>query len=112
MVLGTLRVNPPSNTYNLVVPLTFTPVNLRRKGLITRDDDVLSALGLNVLLASNLERFVGSDSHEDVWTIAREICEQMDNQQGSLKRTTVWAHPLIIALTGMMVEKAKTSGKR
>ena len=109
MVLGTIHVNPPSNTENLVVPLTFTPVNLRYKNLIGPDEHILSSLGMNVLLASDLGRFSRKRSKEDIWTLAREIRKQMDEQQEQLLRIGIWAQPLITELINLMVKKAESN---
>ena len=102
MVLATIYVNPPDpDTQNLSVPVIFTPVNLRYKNIITRNEDVLSALGYNVLVAGDLSRFTGGsprDATSAIWILAREVRTQMDKQTDQLQQIGIWAHEFIAKL--------------
>lgn len=109
MVLAVLRVNPPVASDGLAVPVLFTPVNLRHKGLIDRDDSMLSALGYNVVVAKDLARFVHtSPLTDDVWVIAREIGAQMQEQQDQLPKIGLWAHGFISHIMDIMAERRKS----
>ena len=74
-------------------PGILSAVNLRDKGMLLTDRDVPSALGWNVLIPSDLARFVHEDNKPviaDVLTLAREINDQMKEQQDELPRIAQW----------------------
>ncbi|KAJ3559684.1 hypothetical protein NM688_g196 [Phlebia brevispora] len=113
MVVALLRVNPPvvatPNLDGLAVPVLFTPVNLRKRGFITRDDDVLYALSYNVVVAKDLGRFVPSTSpSDDVWTIGKEVYAQMQEQQDDVKRVSIWGNDFLSNLMSMMLKGGRT----
>ena len=104
MVLATLQVNPPSETEGLAVPVFFTPVNLRHRGILHRDAGILSALCYNTIIAKDLGRFVESQGQDDLWTIAGEIRTQLQLQQYHIPRGGVWVHDFITNMMTVMTE--------
>ena len=113
MALSTLQVNPPPQMDGLTVPVLFTPVNLRGKGILVREDDVLSALGCNTIVA-NLDTVAGKRGveHQDeiLWDIAREIGAQIEEQTNDTKCIGIWSHDYICAMRRMLIDKGKSSG--
>ena len=116
MVLAVLRVNPPVASDGLAVPVLFTPVNLRHKGLLTdRDDEVLSALGYNVMVARDIGRFVRSSpsgNTDDIWIVAREVRAQLQSQQDQQSRVGSWAHGFISGVIAMSRGEANTTDEQ
>lgn len=111
-----LRVNPPAVTEGLSIPSLANAVNLRYKGLLTdQDDEVLSALGYNVMVARDIGRFVRSSrsgSTDDIWVVAREVHAQLQAQQDQQARVGSWAHGFISGVIAMSRGEANTADEQ
>jgi hypothetical protein len=68
------------------VTIPFNPINLRSRLSTSGTTEIVSALGFQALEAGDLHRFVSCTGDEAtteaVWTLAREIQEQMKEQDG------------------------------
>ena len=94
--LATLSVNPPSTQENLAAFQILTPISLRYKGILTRDEGLPSAVGFCVLASENLGRFLRSSPNrsvalEDIWVLAKEISAQVKEQSREMHTIALWS---------------------
>ena len=96
-LISMLKVQRPSESDKLVSFQWVVPVNLRFKDILTKDANVPSALASYMLEPENLSRFIHNGrapTVEDVWTLAREIKAQMDEQSPEMKNIAQWGEAL------------------
>ena len=75
-------------------------MNLRDKDILLNPVDASCALGIGILTAKHLERFVHDQSFpelEDVWTLGREMNEQIEVQLKEMPTIASWGHKLDVA---------------
>ena len=95
VLLSTMAVRHTDTKTHLAGPSWLSPVNLRDRGILLQDRGVPTALGFIVVVPRDLARFVGDErahkpATEDIWTLARELNEQMKEQQDEVPRYAQW----------------------
>lgn len=117
MALASIRICPPEDTKTtLTFPQLFAPVDIRS---LACDDPydrsqwrVRLSVGFNAYVARDLGRFVrtpkgsGDDSHqlaEDVWVLAKEVREQVQEQKKHAERIPVWVDDMVAIVTGAIL---------
>lgn len=110
MSIAMIRVNPPNEARahdDLSNTCTIIPTNLRH---ITTEDPydksqwkVRLSIGTNPFVAGGLERFVRNGEQlgdkellvEDIWTLAREIAQQLEDNRKHDERAAVWGEDVV-----------------
>ena len=90
---ATMSTNPLHYGDDLALYHWANMVNLRHKDLLTQDDRLLCAAGYYIITATDLGRFVRNGqppSTEDLWTLGREVKQQMVDQQPEIETVAMW----------------------
>ena len=108
-LLSTLAITRPTNIAELAVAGWAVPANLRDKGILIQDRDVPSALGCAIVVPDDLERFKHDGNKpalDEVWTLAREVGTQTQEQLPQLPKIALWGEQLdVFALPPYILEK-------
>lgn len=101
-----LSVSPPDPQHldDLAAFQLVAPISLRRKGILTRDDGLPSAIAFCPLVSKDLGRFLRSSpdhkvSMEDIWILAREINDQLKGLSHELPTVALWAEQMRVTLS-------------
>ena len=94
-LLSTLAIRRPQDAEFLANAGWAVTVNLRDKDVLLQPHEASCALGVSILTAKGLERFVHDQNVpviEDVWTLGREMGEQIDVQLKEMPTIASWGH--------------------
>jgi hypothetical protein len=108
MSLASIRIWPIEDTNKLALPFFFSPIDIRPLGCVNPYDrsqwQVRVALGFNSYVAHDLGRFVQSLNEDEladgVWTIAKEVKKQSENQNKFKERMPVLLDDILATITG------------
>jgi len=116
-ILAILRVNPPTRKDEISIPIFPSPFNLRtnhlrKKPFEKANWDVAGAIACNILIARDLGQFSVNDTHDnkklvdDVFTLAREIRAQIDEQRKYMDRASFWVHEMMSTILSVITASA------
>lgn len=121
MCIGILRIHPPTAErleHDITNPGVGVPMNLRHLTMTDPFDrsqwQTRLSFGHTPHIARNLGRFVHLNRHaqtqevghqllvQDVWTLAKEIASQLEENKKYTERAAVWIEEMLAVLTRVM----------